>query len=241
MEYADGGDLMNKILSYKKKGQFMPEQEIWKYFIQIVRGLQCLHDLQIVHRDIKCANIFLTKEGIIKLGDLNVSKVAKKGLLQTQTGTPYYCSPEVWKDRPYDSKCDIWSVGCVLYEMCTNDPPFRANDMQGLFKRVCSGVYAPLPQLYSAELQTMVKCVLQVNPMSRPNTAQILEMRNTKKNLTETLNRIDVKEESKDGLLNTIKVPRVLGQISERLPKPKYSSDTNIVKDVIPPPSSRVA
>jgi NIMA (never in mitosis gene a)-related kinase len=79
--------------------------------------------LKIVHRDIKCANLFLTKEGVLKLGDLNVSKVAK-GMLSTQTGTPYYASPEVWQDRPYDLKSDIWSVGCVLYEMCTLQPPF---------------------------------------------------------------------------------------------------------------------
>ena len=74
----------------------------------------------------KSANVFLTKEHIAKLGDLNVSKVAKKGLLYTSTGTPYYASPEVWKDRPYDSKSDIWSLGCVLYEMTTLKPPFRA-------------------------------------------------------------------------------------------------------------------
>ena len=92
-------------------------------------GLNYLHSRNIVHRDIKCANIFLTKGGILKLGDLNVSKVAKRGMLQTQTGTPYYASPEVWKDRPYDLKSDIWSVGCVLYELTTLHPPFRANDM----------------------------------------------------------------------------------------------------------------
>lgn len=88
--------------------------------------MKALHDLKIVHRDIKCANIFLTKDGKVKLGDLNVSKVAKKGLLKTQTGTPYYASPEVWKDKPYDFKSDIWSLGCVLYEMITLSPPFTA-------------------------------------------------------------------------------------------------------------------
>ena len=83
MDLADGGDLYNKILSYKKKGALMPEREVWHYFVQIVRGLQALHDLKIVHRDIKCANLFLTKDGVMKLGDLNVSKVAKRGLLHT--------------------------------------------------------------------------------------------------------------------------------------------------------------
>jgi NIMA (never in mitosis gene a)-related kinase 1/4/5 len=132
MEYADGGDLYNKIVQYKKSGKNMPEKEVWHIFIQIIRGLQTLHELKIVHRDIKCANLFLTKEGVLKLGDLNVSKVAKRGMLQTQTGTPYYASPEVWKDKPYDFKSDIWSVGCVLYEMCALNPPFRAQDMNGL-------------------------------------------------------------------------------------------------------------
>ena len=95
----------------------------------MLRGLQALHDRSIVHRDIKCANLFLTKDGVLKLGDLNVSKVAKRGLLQTQTGTPYYASPEVWQDKPYDHKSDLWSLGCVLYEMCALKPPFQANDM----------------------------------------------------------------------------------------------------------------
>lgn len=75
---------------------------------------------------IQSANVFLSKNGIAKLGDMNVSKIAKNGLLYTQTGTPYYASPEVWKDKPYDSKSDIWSLGCVIYEMATLKPPFRA-------------------------------------------------------------------------------------------------------------------
>jgi NIMA (never in mitosis gene a)-related kinase len=87
----------------------------------------------------KSANIFLFLDGSAKLGDLNVSKVAKRGLGYTQTGTPYYASPEVWKDQPYDSKSDIWSLGCVFYEMITLKPPFRAENMEGLFNKVTKG------------------------------------------------------------------------------------------------------
>ena len=75
---------------------------------------------------IQSANVFLSRDGTAKLGDMNVSKIAKNGLLYTQTGTPYYASPEVWKDKPYDSKSDIWSLGCAIYEMTTLKPPFRA-------------------------------------------------------------------------------------------------------------------
>jgi NIMA (never in mitosis gene a)-related kinase len=81
----------------------------------------------------------LFKDSTAKLGDLNVSKVAKKGLGYTQTGTPYYASPEVWRDQPYDIKSDIWSLGCVLYENIALKPPFRAQDMAGLYKKVLKG------------------------------------------------------------------------------------------------------
>ena len=124
----------------------------------------------------KSANIFLYKDQTAKLGDLNVSKVAKKGLLYTQTGTPYYASPEVWKDQPYDLKSDIWSMGCVLYEMCALVPPFRADDMNGLFKRVLKGQYPAIPSHYSMDMRQLIKTLLQVSPAARPNCDQILEM-----------------------------------------------------------------
>ncbi len=133
MEFADGGDLQSKINTLKKTNKFMKEEEIWSIFYQMVVGLSSLHSHKIVHRDIKNANVFLTKAGLVKLGDLNVSKIAKQGNLHTQTGTPYYASPEVWQDKPYDKKSDIWSLGCVLYELTALNPPFTAKDMQGLY------------------------------------------------------------------------------------------------------------
>jgi len=139
MEYADKGDLYQKITEFKKAGVYFEESDIWRIIIQLVRGLKALHDLKILHRDLKSANVFLFNDGSAKLGDLNVSKVARRGLGYTQTGTPYYASPEVWKDQPYDLKSDMWSLGCVLYEMITLKPPFRAENMEGLFNRVCKG------------------------------------------------------------------------------------------------------
>ncbi len=111
MEYADDGDVFTKIVDHQKNESKFDEDFIWKIFISVVRGLKALHDLKIMHRDLKSANVFLNKDGSGKLGDFNVSKVAEKGLSYTQTGTPYYASPEVWKDKPYDNKSDIWSLG----------------------------------------------------------------------------------------------------------------------------------
>ena len=116
MEYADQGDLFQLITEKKKKRTHFTEEEIWSCLIQLLNGLKSLHELNILHRDLKSANVFLFKGGVVKLGDLNVSKITRKGMGYTQTGTPYYASPEVWKDKPYDSKSDIWSLGCVIYE-----------------------------------------------------------------------------------------------------------------------------
>ena len=116
------------------------------------------------------------KDGSAKLGDMNVSKVAKKGLLYTQTGTPYYASPEVWRDQPYDHKSDIWSLGCVLYESVTLKPPFRAEDMQGLYKKVLRGIYPKIPSIFSNELSQIIKLMVQVAHQMRPSCDSILNM-----------------------------------------------------------------
>lgn len=170
MEYADGGDIYQLIKQRQKSEKLIEEDDIWTYFIQSVRGLRALHKFKIMHRDLKvfsfqklfqCANIFLTKDKIVKLGDLNVSKIMKKDLSKTQTGTPYYASPEVWKDEAYDWKSDIWSLGCVLYEMAALKPPFRAQNMEGLYKKVLKGIYPRINQkVYSEDLASVIKSML---------------------------------------------------------------------------------
>ena len=116
----------------------------------------------------KSANIFLFKNGQAKVGDLNVSKIARQGLLQTQTGTPYYAAPEVWNEKPYDFKSDVWSFGVVIYEMCALVPPFRADDMAGLFKKVLRGHYAAIPTHFSMDMRQLIKEILKTDPRERP-------------------------------------------------------------------------
>jgi len=140
MEFADDGDLESKLKKKNLTRDFFNESELWIWLIQIIQGLKYLHDNKIMHRDLKCANIFLTKNGILKLGDLNVSKIVKMGMCSTQTGTPYYASPEVWGDKPYDYKSDIWSVGCIMYELCALRPPFRGQSLDHLYRNVSRGI-----------------------------------------------------------------------------------------------------
>lgn len=101
---------------------------------------------------------------------MNVSKiVGKDGLNRTQTGTPYYASPEVWRDEPYDFKSDLWSLGCVLYEMAALKPPFDASDMKTLFKKVNKGTFQKISTSYSQELANLISSLLRVNPKERPS------------------------------------------------------------------------
>ena len=235
MEFADNGDLYQKITEHKKRSLFFEESTIWRIFIQLVKGLKALHDLNILHRDLKSANVFLYSNGEAKIGDLNVSKVTRGGLGTTQTGTPYYASPEVWSDFPYDNKSDIWSLGCVLYEMITLRPPFRANNMEGLYKKVTKGQYSKIPDIFSNDLYQMVQFLLQVNPKLRPNCDQIL-------NHPILLKRIEyfkaitgeqdnnINSNKNKGLLKTIHMPKNLVFLADKLPKPNYD---NSIKEEI--------
>lgn len=93
LEFAAQGDLLKKVNDHAKQKKKIEEAEIWRALNEITRGMKSLHDKNILHRDLKSANIFITENGTYKLGDLNISKVLKQGLAHTQTGTPYYCSP----------------------------------------------------------------------------------------------------------------------------------------------------
>ena len=240
MECADGGDLDSKITQAKSLKSFVKEDKIWHIFRQMVQGLVHLHKENIVHRDIKCANIFLQKEGGVKLGDLNVSKIAKQNVMQTQTGTPYYCPPEVWKDKPYSSKCDIWSLGCVVYELTALKPPFLAKNMNELYSKVTAGKYPNIPGHFSKDLSKVLDKCLQVNPMLRPSAQelarmpelglvdsklqQVPESPNKKRQRRSNSEAREVDDKMK--LLGTIKLPRNLKQLNKGLlPKSNYEED----------------
>ena len=229
MEYADKGDLYQKILQFKKIGCLIEEIDIWRIFIQMVKGLKSLHDLNIIHRDLKSSNIFLFADGTAKIGDLNVSKVINKGVGFTQTGTPYYASPEVWKDQPYDIKSDIWSLGCVTFEMLALRPPFRAENMDKLYNKVIKGEYGKISDRYSDDIKEIIKLLLKVNPKERPSCAQILNHELIKKRLeffqAQTGFEDDLDTNDETVLLKTIKIPKNIIFLSEKLPGAKYNND----------------
>ncbi|EAS04367.2 plant dual-specificity MAP kinase kinase family domain protein (macronuclear) [Tetrahymena thermophila SB210] len=231
MEYAEGGDLARIIRHASKAGKYIEEDMIWSYAIQMTIGIKALHDLNILHRDLKAANVFLDKyQTRAMLGDLNVSKKLQvNGLLYTQTGTPYYASPEVWKDKPYNNKSDIWSLGCVIYEMCALKPPFKGKDMEDLFKKVQRGVYDPIPSHFSKELNLFIAQLLRVNPEQRPNCDEILKFSVIKKRMadmqhffSDSLTPFQQKMQSE--LISTIRIGKSLRGLKDKLPQARYET-----------------
>ncbi|XP_052607752.1 serine/threonine-protein kinase Nek3 isoform X3 [Peromyscus californicus insignis] len=174
MEYCDGGDLMQKIK--QQKGKLLPEDTILNWFIQICLGVNHIHKKRVLHRDIKSKNVFLTQSGKVKLGDFGSARLLSSPMAFacTYVGTPYYVPPEIWENLPYNNKSDIWSLGCILYELCALKHPFQAHSWKNLILKICQGPIHPLPALYSSKLQCLVKQMLKRNPSQRPSATTLL-------------------------------------------------------------------
>uniref|UniRef100_A0A8B9CMT3 non-specific serine/threonine protein kinase n=1 Tax=Anser brachyrhynchus TaxID=132585 RepID=A0A8B9CMT3_9AVES len=175
MDYCEGGDLFKKINA--QKGILFSEDQILDWFVQICLALKHIHDRKILHRDIKSQNIFLTKDGTIQLGDFGIARVLNSTveLARTCIGTPYYLSPEICQNRPYNNKSDIWALGCVLYEMCTLKHAFEAGNMKNLVLKIISGSFPPVSMHYSYDLRNLLSQLFKRNPKDRPSVNSILE------------------------------------------------------------------
>ncbi|XP_030856391.1 uncharacterized protein LOC100892600 isoform X3 [Strongylocentrotus purpuratus] len=170
MEYADGGTLAEYLASNQGKSE-MEEREILIMFQQMVSGIRHVHDHMILHRDLKTANIFLTKEGVVKIGDFGISKVLSSNNpgANTVLGTPYYISPEICEGKPYNGKSDIWALGCILYEMACRQKTFEGTNLPALVNKIMKGQFTPVKGNFSQEFKSLVQDMLQREPEYRPS------------------------------------------------------------------------
>ncbi|CAH6721810.1 putative G2-specific protein kinase Nimap [[Candida] jaroonii] len=201
MEYCDGGDLGQVINNFKKNKETVPEEFIWQVLVQTLLALHKCHygfdakkvnlfqteeiepsinsETVIIHRDIKPDNIFMLNSGkTIKVGDFGLAKMltSQNDFAKTYVGTPYYMSPEVLMDNPYSPVCDIWSLGCVLFELCTLQPPFQAKTHLQLQTKIKKGIIPELPSIYSQQLTTIIKDCITVDAELRPSCFDLLQI-----------------------------------------------------------------
>ena len=192
-EYADLGDL-NKIIKYQIiSGYFFCEEIILNWFTQLCFAIKYIHSKNILHRDLKLSNIFLTSKGNIKLGDFGIAKIltSKDDLAKTLVGTPYYLSPELCLKKPYNHKSDIWSLGCILYEMMYLKHAFEADSIGELVINILEGNFnLNINAGFSEGVIDLVKSILVIDANKRPSVDEILKTKTLEKYITINLIRL---------------------------------------------------
>eukprot|EP00743_Colponemidia_sp_Colp-15_P006476 GILK01006971.1.p1 GENE.GILK01006971.1~~GILK01006971.1.p1 ORF type:complete len:1130 (+),score=224.67 GILK01006971.1:94-3483(+) len=205
LEYVESGSLANIT---KKFGSF-PESLVAIYVTQVLKGLGYLHEQGVIHRDIKGANILITKEGFVKLADFGVAtKLSEAEKSNSVVGTPYWMAPEIIEMCSPTTACDIWSVGCVVVELLTGHPPYYdLAPMPALF-RIVRDEYPPLPEDISPALKNFLLQCFQKDPALRVDAPTLLRHqwinnpRNTVARTMAVTSQVDLPEE----VTNTIRL-----------------------------------
>ena len=196
-EYAEFGDMQEIIKKKQQTKDYFNENHLIKIWKQIIKGILVLHKNHILHRDLKSANIFIIDEKIekIKIGDLNVCRVIdEEKLKHTQTGTPYYSSPEIWNNKPYDFKSDIWSLGCLFFEMATFNLPFKGESMKEIYDKIEQCIIPKIPNHYSKNIKIIIQMCLRYNDKLRPSAEELIDYIEGLEGNFNTINNVKVKK-----------------------------------------------
>ncbi|KFO25437.1 Serine/threonine-protein kinase Nek2 [Fukomys damarensis] len=182
MEYCEGGDLASVITKGTRDRQYLDEEFVLRVMTQLTLALKECHRRSdsghtVLHRDLKPANVFLDGKRNVKLGDFGLARTLSHDMsfAKTFVGTPYYMSPEQMNRMSYNEKSDIWSLGCLLYELCALMPPFTAFNQKELAGKIREGKFRRIPYRFSDELNDLITRMLDLKDYHRPSVEEILE------------------------------------------------------------------
>ncbi|XP_070574674.1 serine/threonine-protein kinase Nek11-like isoform X2 [Ptychodera flava] len=198
-EFCEGGDLDERITKAKKQGKSFEQNQVMDWFVQLALAVDYMHGRRVLHRDLKTRNIFL-KNNMCKIGDFGISRVlmGTTDMASTFTGTPYYMSPEVLKHEGYNSKSDVWSIACILYELCALEHAFEGQSLMGVMYKIVEGKIPKVPDKYDKNIQAVLEKVLTKDPSDRPSAAEILKMPFVNRHMEKMKNRMTEIREHRD-------------------------------------------
>ena len=182
MEYCDGSDLNNYIKKHKQKNMKIDEKKIYKFIQNICNGLIDIHSKKLIHRDLKPANIFLTKDLKVKIGDFGISRqlTTYNEYAKTQCGTILYMAPEILNGENYNYKVDSWSLGCIIYELCTLDICFKSKSIFEIINNIKESKYKKIENNnYGEELKNMINLLLNKDYKKRASVEDIYKLTNS--------------------------------------------------------------
>jgi serine/threonine protein kinase/tetratricopeptide (TPR) repeat protein len=173
-EFVSGGDLASEI---KKAGGALPIQRALEIVQHILRALSFIHERGIIHRDLKPSNVWISADGTAKLGDFGLALAPDRARLtmsNTVTGTPSYVSPEQLENRPLDGRADLYSLGCLLFELLTGRTPFLGTVVSVISQHLHAAPTPPskLNAEIPPELDAFVLKLLSKAPDQRPASAR---------------------------------------------------------------------
>ena len=178
--YAEEGDLFTHIKRARESNprRYFPERQVLDWTAQIALALDHIHAMRVMHRDLKTQNIFLGRGGVVKLGDFGISRVLERtdDFATTVAGTPYYLSPEVCQNQPYTLKSDVWSFGCVAYEIATLEHAFAADSLLSLVYQIVNGTcdYSDISRRYDERFCVLIRAMLRRDSAKRPSVGSVL-------------------------------------------------------------------
>ncbi|XP_031175508.2 serine/threonine-protein kinase 33-like [Sander lucioperca] len=205
MDYCQGGSLAAKITEMNDS---LKEFEVLSWIVEICMALRTIHEKDLLHKHLTPENILLTEFGIVCLDGFGKIHENSKNTAANLLEKINYLPPEVFVNGTYDAKSDIWSVGCILYELCTRQLAFSAETTIKMMPKIINGPYPSLKETFSPELCELLNDILNRDPQSRPTASEILERpfivnclsKKCKTTVEELQTKLDKLREVADGL-----------------------------------------